>query len=87
MWCLSWLRNVNFWLHDINTVYNFTGFAQLLCSFLIYAAQKDPAIAGAQVTMDQKQAFTGLLDGTGEYTLVYEDNEGDRMLVGDVPWE
>ncbi|KAH6781220.1 hypothetical protein C2S51_000071 [Perilla frutescens var. frutescens] len=28
----------------------------------------------------------GLLDGSGEYTLVYEDNEGDRMLVGDVPW-
>ncbi|KVI05949.1 Aux/IAA-ARF-dimerization [Cynara cardunculus var. scolymus] len=31
-------------------------------------------------------AITGLLDGSGEYTLVYEDNEGDRMLVGDVPW-
>ncbi|XP_047342036.1 auxin-responsive protein IAA26-like [Impatiens glandulifera] len=30
--------------------------------------------------------ITGLLDGTGEYTLVYEDNEGDRVLVGDVPW-
>ena len=25
-----------------------------------------------------------LLDGSREYTLVYEDNEGDRMLVGDV---
>lgn len=23
----------------------------------------------------------------GEYTLVYEDDEGDRMLVGDVPWQ
>ena len=23
----------------------------------------------------------------GEYTLVYEDEEGDRVLVGDVPWE
>lgn len=21
------------------------------------------------------------------YTLIYEDNEGDRMLVGDVPWQ
>lgn len=29
----------------------------------------------------------GLLDGNREYTLVYEDNEGDRMLVGDVPWQ
>jgi len=28
-----------------------------------------------------------LLDGSREYTLVYEDNEGDRMLVGDVPWQ
>lgn len=27
----------------------------------------------------------GLLDG--EFTLVYEDIEGDRMLVGDVPWK
>ncbi|KAG6484733.1 hypothetical protein ZIOFF_053258 [Zingiber officinale] len=33
-----------------------------------------------------KQMFRGLLDGTGEYTLVYEDNEGDRMIVGDAPW-
>ncbi|XP_047060249.1 auxin-responsive protein IAA2-like [Lolium rigidum] len=23
----------------------------------------------------------------GDYTLVYEDDEGDRMLVGDVPWK
>ncbi|KAG6501901.1 hypothetical protein ZIOFF_041785 [Zingiber officinale] len=30
---------------------------------------------------------TGLLDGSGENTLVYEDDEGDEMLVGDVPWE
>ncbi|KAH9619511.1 hypothetical protein KSS87_017183 [Heliosperma pusillum] len=36
---------------------------------------------------DEQKPITGLLDGTGEYTLVYEDNEGDRMLVGDVPWQ
>ncbi|XP_077231842.1 auxin-responsive protein IAA25-like [Tasmannia lanceolata] len=24
---------------------------------------------------------------TPEHVLIYEDNEGDRMLVGDVPWE
>ncbi|RWR94621.1 auxin-responsive protein IAA6 isoform X1 [Cinnamomum micranthum f. kanehirae] len=34
-----------------------------------------------------RPALTGLLDGSGEYTIVYEDNEGDRMLVGVVPWE
>ncbi|WVZ96835.1 hypothetical protein U9M48_042418 [Paspalum notatum var. saurae] len=31
-------------------------------------------------------AATGILNGRGEYTLVYEDDEGDQMLVGDVPW-
>ncbi|KAG6384305.1 hypothetical protein SASPL_155891 [Salvia splendens] len=35
---------------------------------------------------DQGKAMRGLLDGNRGYTLVYEDNEGDRMLVGDVPW-
>uniref|UniRef100_A0ACD5VV76 Uncharacterized protein n=1 Tax=Avena sativa TaxID=4498 RepID=A0ACD5VV76_AVESA len=39
----------------------------------------------AQQGADEK-IFSQLLDGSGEYTLVYEDNEGDRMLVGDVPW-
>lgn len=24
---------------------------------------------------------------TPDHVLIYEDNEGDRMLVGDVPWE
>ncbi|KAI3766548.1 hypothetical protein L2E82_16612 [Cichorium intybus] len=47
----------------------------------LLAAQKDTS--GNQ---EQEKAITGLLDGCGEYTLVYEDNEGDRMLVGDVPW-
>ncbi|CAM0882789.1 unnamed protein product [Alopecurus aequalis] len=39
----------------------------------------------AEQGVDEK-IFSQLLDGSGEYTLVYEDNEGDRMLVGDVPW-
>ncbi|XVF89151.1 hypothetical protein PTKIN_Ptkin19aG0107300 [Pterospermum kingtungense] len=25
-------------------------------------------------------------DGSGDYTLIYEDDEGDRVLAGDVPW-
>ena len=50
-------------------------------------AQKDISANASLKDEETKQAFTGLLDGTGEYTLVYEDNEGDRMLVGDVPWE
>ncbi|KAJ0250393.1 AUX/IAA domain-containing protein [Hirschfeldia incana] len=36
---------------------------------------------------EEEKPITGLLDGNGEYTLTYEDNEGDKMLVGDVPWQ
>ncbi|CAL9092368.1 unnamed protein product [Musa textilis] len=52
----------------------------------LLAAQKDPS-AAETMKDEEKQVFTGLLDGTGEYSLIYEDNEGDRMLVGDVPWD
>ncbi|KAF4399198.1 auxin-responsive protein IAA26 [Cannabis sativa] len=53
----------------------------------LLAAQRDSSTAGGiQNNQDEGKAITGLLDGSGEYTLVYEDNEGDRMLVGDVPW-
>ncbi|XP_057454418.1 auxin-responsive protein IAA26-like isoform X2 [Lotus japonicus] len=34
----------------------------------------------------EEKGIMGSLIGSGEYTLVYEDNEGDRMLVQDVPW-
>ncbi|XP_066368066.1 auxin-responsive protein IAA16-like [Miscanthus floridulus] len=34
----------------------------------------------------ERQAVAGILNGCGEYMLVYEDDEGDQMLVGDVPW-
>jgi auxin-responsive protein IAA len=51
------------------------------------AAQKDLSSAeSGQLRADEK-IFSQLLNGSGEYTLVYEDNEGDRMLVGDVPWK
>ncbi|KAL9274478.1 Auxin-responsive protein IAA26-like protein [Drosera capensis] len=52
----------------------------------LLAAQKDPSSTGNQTQVKEEKAITGLLDGKGEYTLVYEDSEGDRMLVGDVPW-
>lgn len=44
----------------------------------LLAAQRDPAVAADGKLL----AISG-----GEYTLVYEDDEGDRMLVGDVPWK
>ena len=59
-------------------------FAYIFCYYIV--AQKDPSTADT-LKDGEKQVFTGLLDGTGEYSLIYEDNEGDRMLVGDVPWE
>ncbi|XP_068641640.1 auxin-responsive protein IAA26-like [Aristolochia californica] len=52
----------------------------------LLAAQEDSSIARSRKDTEERVAISGLLDGTGEYTLVYEDNEGDRMLVGDVPW-
>lgn len=50
-------------------------------------AQRDSSAGGIQNKQEVEKAITGLLVGSGEYTLVYEDNEGDRMLVGDVPWQ
>ena len=52
-----------------------------------WSAQRDSAAGGIQSKLGEEKAITGLLDGSGEYTLVYQDNEGDRMLVGDVPWQ
>ncbi|XP_006647091.1 auxin-responsive protein IAA7 isoform X2 [Oryza brachyantha] len=52
----------------------------------LLAAQRGPLPAGAKGCPQEDAAISGLLDGTGEYTLVYEDYEGDRVLVGDVPW-
>ncbi|XP_015070186.1 auxin-responsive protein IAA26 [Solanum pennellii] len=52
----------------------------------LLAAQNDSSAGGNEKKEDGEKAISGLLDGSGEYTLVYEDNEGDRMLVGDVPW-
>ncbi|RCV04777.1 hypothetical protein SETIT_1G028400v2 [Setaria italica] len=52
----------------------------------LLAAQQDPLAAGTRECSQEEVAISGLLDGTGEYTLVYEDYEGDRVLVGDVPW-
>ncbi|XP_074565429.1 auxin-responsive protein IAA6-like isoform X2 [Curcuma longa] len=50
-------------------------------------AQKDTSTNASQKDEEARKAFIGLLDGSGEYTLVYEDNEGHKKLVGDVPWE
>uniref|UniRef100_A0A0E0DMZ2 Auxin-responsive protein n=1 Tax=Oryza meridionalis TaxID=40149 RepID=A0A0E0DMZ2_9ORYZ len=59
----------------------------------LLAAQRNPTMAtaaaagGESCTGGEEEVIAGLLDGgSGEYTLVYEDDEGDQMLVGDVPW-
>ncbi|CAL4952086.1 unnamed protein product [Urochloa decumbens] len=51
----------------------------------LLAAQRDPAVgrrSGEEAAEEGEEPVIG-----GEYTLVYEDEEGDRVLVGDVPWE
>ncbi|TKY64440.1 Auxin-responsive protein IAA18 [Spatholobus suberectus] len=50
------------------------------------SAQRESCAGGIQNKDEEEKANRGLLVGSGEYTLVYEDNEGDKMLVGDVPW-
>ncbi|KAJ1691080.1 hypothetical protein LUZ63_015235 [Rhynchospora breviuscula] len=52
----------------------------------LLAAQRDPLV-NEKIGGEKDQEIKGLLDGSGEYTLVYEDEEGDRVLVGDVPWK
>ncbi|GFZ04202.1 phytochrome-associated protein 1 [Actinidia rufa] len=53
----------------------------------LLAAQKDSSSCEIHHKQEGEKAITGLLDGTGEYTLVYEDTEGGRVLVGDIPWQ
>ncbi|XP_039009194.1 auxin-responsive protein IAA26-like isoform X2 [Hibiscus syriacus] len=52
----------------------------------LLAAQRDSSAGGIVNEQEGEKVITGVLDGSGEYTLVYEDDEGDSMLVGDVPW-
>ncbi|KAL6609620.1 hypothetical protein ACP70R_039589 [Stipagrostis hirtigluma subsp. patula] len=49
-------------------------------------AQNDLACTESGEQGAEEKIFSGLLDGTGEYTLVYEDNGGGKTLVGDLPW-
>ncbi|KAJ1282210.1 hypothetical protein BS78_03G034000 [Paspalum vaginatum] len=55
----------------------------------LVAAQRDPtaAAAGSRRCGEEAEAEAGEPVIGGDYTLVYEDEEGDRVLVGDVPWE
>lgn len=51
------------------------------------AAQKDLDCTESGEQGPEVKIFSGLLDGTGEYTLFYEDSEGSRTRVGDLPWK
>ncbi|PON67859.1 AUX/IAA protein [Parasponia andersonii] len=48
----------------------------------LLAAQRDYSASEPMEETEDAKAVTN-----GECTLVYEDNEGDTMLVGDVPWQ
>ncbi|KAM0933662.1 putative transcription factor interactor and regulator AUX-IAA family [Dioscorea sansibarensis] len=68
---------------DLNAYHNYEELSLAVDNLFrgLLSAQRDLK------TVEEKQVLTGLLDGSGEYTLVYEDTEGDRMLAGDdVPW-
>jgi len=53
------------------------------------STQRDSCAGGIQNKGEEEKekGNAAILVGSGEYTLVYEDNEGDNMLVGDVPWQ
>ena len=56
------------------------------CYFLVLA-RRETADPRNDKKVKEANANAGSVSGSGEYTLVYEDNEGDRILVGDVPWQ
>ncbi|OQU86164.1 hypothetical protein SORBI_3003G035700 [Sorghum bicolor] len=51
----------------------------------LLAAQRDPAATAGGEAAAEEEVQEPVIGG--DYTLVYEDDEGDRVLVGDVPWE
>ncbi|XP_019436467.1 PREDICTED: auxin-responsive protein IAA26-like isoform X3 [Lupinus angustifolius] len=73
---------------DLNAYYSYENLSSVVDELFrdLLAAQRDSSGVRVHNKKEEEKPITGLLDGSGEYTLVYEDNEGDRMLVGDVPW-
>ncbi|XP_022683912.1 auxin-responsive protein IAA16-like isoform X1 [Setaria italica] len=55
----------------------------------LLAAQRDPAAAAVGWRCGEEAAGEEAEEPviSGEYTLVYEVEDGDRVLVGDVPWD
>ncbi|XP_019448184.1 PREDICTED: auxin-responsive protein IAA26-like isoform X5 [Lupinus angustifolius] len=74
---------------DLNAYYSYENLSSSVDELFrdLLAAQRDSSAGGVNKKKEEEKPIMGLLDGSGEYTLVYEDNEGDRMLVGDVPWQ
>ncbi|KAJ4822787.1 hypothetical protein Tsubulata_020514 [Turnera subulata] len=52
----------------------------------LLAAQRETPTSEKGNNMDETITKERLVAGSGEYTLIYEDSDGDRILVGDVPW-
>lgn len=71
---------------DLKAYDNYQGLSSAVDELFrgLLVAQGD---ASFDITNKQTSVTPGLLDRNGEYTLIYEDNEGDRILVGDVPWD
>ncbi|XP_015078857.1 auxin-induced protein AUX22-like [Solanum pennellii] len=43
--------------------------------------------SGFVINLEKLFNFYGLCEGSSEYIPIYEDKDGDWMLVGDVPWQ
>ncbi|XP_022138828.1 auxin-responsive protein IAA25-like [Momordica charantia] len=52
----------------------------------LLASQRNYLVAEDGRKMEETTSFSDSKHENRLYTLVYYDNEGDRMLVGDVPW-
>lgn len=51
------------------------------------SCEKENNKSGSNSDIGKQVSDDSSLQENGEYALVYEDNEGDRLLVGDVPWQ
>ncbi|XP_049411815.1 auxin-induced protein AUX22-like [Solanum stenotomum] len=43
--------------------------------------------SGFVINLEKLFHFYGICEGSSEYIPIYEDKDGDWMLVGDVPWQ
>ncbi|KAG5138067.1 hypothetical protein JHK82_022798 [Glycine max] len=91
MVCRHWLHHLCMKGDAYGFLHQYNKARMLVCRFFrLYGeywkhdgTQRDSSIGGVYNKQEEEKAITRLLDGSENYTLIYEDNEGDMMLVGD----